>query len=98
MIVREVEHERSREWGTILLGIAHQVHFVISKFHVDLDELLEEKNSVVVIVDLMLSVRNVRGVRSLNWIRESVHLDPSLENLLASSVLQESNSHKVFNN
>lgn len=59
LIVGEVKHEGSSEGCAQPLGLIHKTEFVVSELHMNLNELFEEKTSVIVIVDLDLSFRNV---------------------------------------
>ena len=97
-IVWEMHHERPRERTTQVLSLFHQVHLVVAKLNMDLNELLEEVNRVYVVVDLVLGFGDVRRVRSQHWVRESVHLDPALQSLFTPRVLHESDSELFLNN
>ena len=97
-IVWEMHHEGPRERTTQVLSLFHQVHLVVAKLNVDLNELLEEVDGVNVVVDLVLGFGDVRRVRSLHWVRESVHLDPALQSLFTPRVLHESDSELFLNN
>lgn len=96
LVVGEVKHEGSCERCAQSLGLIHKTEFVVSELYMDLNKLFEEKTSVSIIVDLNLSFRNVWWVSTLDWVRESVHLDPTLQGLLASGVFHKGDSKFLF--
>ena len=93
-----MHHEGPRERTTQVLSLFHQVHLVVAKLDVDLNEFLEEVDRVNIVVDLVLGLGNVRRVRSLHWVGERVHLDPALQSLFVPRVRQESDSELFLNN
>ena len=90
--MREVKHQCSCKWSTILTGLLHQVILVLGELGVDLNKLLKEENVFLAVVNLDLFFGNVGRVRPLDWIRESIHFDPTEEGLLVSSVIYERDS------
>ena len=54
-----MHHEGPRERTTQVLSLFHQVHLVVTKLNMDLNELFEEVDRVNVVVDLVLGFGDV---------------------------------------
>lgn len=67
-ILWEMEHQRSCEGSTVLTCLLHQIHLVVGELDVNLNKFFKEKDRVLVIINLVLSLRDVRWVRSLDRI------------------------------
>ena len=89
-VIWEMEHQRSCESGTVLACFLHQIHLVVGELDVNFNKFLEEKNRVLIIVNLVLCLGDIRWVRPLNRVWEGVHFNPALKHFLASCVVDNS--------
>jgi hypothetical protein len=83
-IIGIVDEQRASEWTSLLVSFLHQHLLVVSQLDRNLSELLEEENGFVVVPNLEAVIWQVGGMRSHDGIRESIHFDPSLEELFVS--------------
>ena len=96
LVVGVVQKKRARERCALLMSLLHQIHLVVGEFHVDLDEFLEEGNILSIVVDLSLCLGDVGGMRALNGVTESVHLDPAVEQFFAPRVRNPGNTELFY--